>query len=148
MGLEPLTPACKGRGQHRLTWPSADERRCGVSVSDRDSPLIAVRSGQGESEVYVRRARQAHHFSEQTQEQAGWPLHVGVRRLESMSPCRTPCHPLGEDLVLRREGCDLVYDLYRPAEPQDVAGSNTGGSPTLKPATPGITTKRYRPVKT
>jgi hypothetical protein len=28
-----------------LTWPAAGQLRCGVPVSDRDSPLITVRSG-------------------------------------------------------------------------------------------------------
>lgn len=41
----PRPPACKHCGQGRLTCSSPGERLRGVSVSDRDSPLITVRSG-------------------------------------------------------------------------------------------------------
>src|SRR5258706_3973428 len=44
-GLERRPPACKDCGAGGLTRRAADERRCGVSVSDRYSPLITVRSG-------------------------------------------------------------------------------------------------------
>lgn len=40
-----VTPACKDCGAGGLTWPTAGERQRDVSVSDRDSPLITVRSG-------------------------------------------------------------------------------------------------------
>ena len=38
-------PACKECGAGSLTWPTAGERQRDVSVSDRGSPLITVRSG-------------------------------------------------------------------------------------------------------
>jgi hypothetical protein len=39
------SPACKVRGRGDLTWFGAVEALSCVLVSDRDSPLIAVRSG-------------------------------------------------------------------------------------------------------
>jgi hypothetical protein len=65
-----------------------------------------------------------------------------------MSPCRARCHSTGEELILRREGCDLVHDLNWPAKPQDVADINRGGGPTLKSATSQISLKRYGTIET
>jgi hypothetical protein len=53
MTSNPRPLACKDCGASGLTWPTAGERRRNVSVSDRDSPLITVRSG-------TPRARSAH----------------------------------------------------------------------------------------
>jgi len=51
-------PACKDRVHGGLTWPSAGAHPCGVSVNDRDLPLITVRSvrhGHGHDAMLVPR---------------------------------------------------------------------------------------------
>src|SRR5580692_11799474 len=63
---------------------------------------------QGKREVNVRRTRQAHHLSQQTEKYANRPWHGRAQRLESVSPRWARRYAVGEETVLKREGCDLL----------------------------------------
>jgi hypothetical protein len=84
---EILSLACKGCGPGRLTWLTAGERRRGVSMSDRDSPLITLRSGTPRAHLRAVRPQHLHEAGGGIEPPlSAWEVSTTIRGLFAETP--------------------------------------------------------------